>query len=59
MSQLKAYSQLLDETVDLGLPTEDLDQLLQLGDFMASGRDESLIVFVEGPAAVKLQRWIG
>lgn len=53
MSQLKAYSQLLDEVIDLGSPTENLDDLLQLGDFMATGRP-GIIVYVEGPA---LRKW--
>lgn len=56
MSQLKAFSLLLNEEVPIGEPTENLDELLNLGEFMATGRD-SLIVFVDGPAATKLQKW--
>ena len=53
LSQLKIYSQLLDEDVEVGPPSEDLDALLELGDFMAASRP-GLIVHVEGPA---LQKW--
>lgn len=53
MSQLKAYSEITGDVLDLGPATEDLDALLGLGDMMATNRD-SLIVFVDGPA---LQKW--
>lgn len=51
--QAKIYSQLLDEVVDVGHPSEDFDEVLGLGEFMAAGRD-SLIVFVDGP---RLPEW--
>jgi hypothetical protein len=47
------FSLLTEETVDLGLPTEDLDTLLELGDTVATSRPD-VIVYVEGPA---LQKW--
>lgn len=53
MSQVRAYSELLEEVVDIGLPTENLDALLELGNMMAANRP-GLIVYVDGPA---LQRW--
>lgn len=55
MSQLKAFSLLTEDVVDVGLPSEDGDYLGGLGDLMASGRD-SLIVFVDGPA---IREWDG
>lgn len=51
MAKLKAYSLLLDEVVDVGLPSDSPD-LYDLGEFMATGRD-SIIVFVDG----KLPPW--
>ena len=54
MSVLKSYSLLTDEVTTIGPGTEDLDQLLQLGEFMAAGREQGVIVFIEGPA---LQKW--
>lgn len=46
--QLKMYSPLLDEDVDLGLPSTDVDSLLELGDMMATGRPALI---------VHLQKW--
>jgi hypothetical protein len=39
--------------VDLGIPSENLDDLLGLAETVATGHDD-LVVFVEGPA---LQKW--
>lgn len=47
-----AYSQLLDETMPVGSPSKDFDELLELGDFMAEGRP-GLIVYIQG----SLQKW--
>jgi hypothetical protein len=54
VSQVKAFSELTGDVLDLGPVTEDLDKLLGLGEMMATNRDDSLIVYVEGPA---LQKW--
>ena len=43
---LKLYSQITDEVTDLGLPSEDLDALLQLGDMMATSRP-GIIVYLQ------------
>lgn len=53
MSYLKAYSQLTGDVLELGPDTTDLDDILGLGETMATNRD-SLIVFVDGPP---LQKW--
>lgn len=53
MSQLKGYSQLTEEVIDIGPPTEDLDTLLGLADMVATSRP-GLIVYAEGPV---LQKW--
>lgn len=53
MSQLKAFSTLTEEVLDIGPPSENLDAILELGDMMASSRD-GLIVYVQGPV---LQKW--
>lgn len=52
MSRLRAYSQITDDVIDIGPPSEDLDALLGLADMMAPHTD--LIVYVEGPV---LQKW--
>ena len=44
--QLTAYSQFFDETMDIGLPSDDVDALLQLGDMMATSRP-GVIVFLQ------------
>lgn len=49
--RLKAYSELTDDVVDLGVPGNDLEVLTDLGETMATNRD-GFIVFVEG-----LQKW--
>jgi hypothetical protein len=46
VQQLKTYSQITDEVTDLGLPSEDADALLQLGDMMATSRP-GVIVFLQ------------
>ena len=56
MSQLKGYSLLTEDTLILGPKTEDLDMILGLGDMMATNREDTLIVYVEGPV---LQKWPG
>lgn len=53
MSRVSEFSVLTGEVKQLGEVTEDLTQLLGLGEMMATGRDD-VIVFVEGPA---LQKW--
>lgn len=53
MSQAKLFSTLTEETVDLGLPSEDLDAILGLADTIATNRPD-VIVYVEGPV---LQKW--
>ena len=53
MSQLRAFSELTEEVIDIGPPTEDLDAILGLADTMATNRP-GLIVYVEGPV---LQKW--
>lgn len=53
MSQVKAFSLLTEEEIDLGIKTESLDDLLELGEMAATGHD-NLIVYVSGPA---LQKW--
>ena len=50
--KLQAFSTLLDEVVDL--PTYDADNILEIGEFMATGHD-NLIVFVDKPP--RLQKW--
>jgi hypothetical protein len=54
MNQLKAYSEITGDVLDLGPATDDVDALLGLGEMMATNRD-SLIVFTERP--VPLQKW--
>lgn len=44
--QLKQYSQMDGEVIDLGLPSDDVDSLLQLGDMMATSRP-GIIVFLQ------------
>lgn len=53
MSQVKAYSTLTGDVIDIGPPTEDVDAILGLADTMATNRD-GLIVYLEGPV---LQKW--
>lgn len=47
--QLKMYSPMFDEDTDLGLPSTDVDALLELGDMMATGRPNLI---------VHLQKWV-
>lgn len=47
MAQLRAMSQLTGDVLDLGIPTDDVDAILGLGEIMATNRDDSLIVFVD------------
>lgn len=44
--QLKQYSQIDGEVINLGLPSDDVDSLLQLGDMMATSRP-GIIVFLQ------------
>lgn len=53
MSRAKAFSLLTEETVDLGVPTENLETLLGLAETVATGHDD-IVVYIEGPA---LQKW--
>lgn len=53
LSQLKGFSLLTEETLELGPPTTDLDAILELGDAVATGHP-GLVVYVDGPA---LQKW--
>lgn len=46
MPQAKLYSQLTDEVLDLGLPSEDYDAILELGAMIATSRP-GVIVFTE------------
>lgn len=50
---LKAYSDFMDEPLELGPPTGSLDELLELGHTMATSRP-GLIVYLENPP---LQKW--
>lgn len=45
---LMAYSTLTSDVLDLGPVPTDLDELLMLGEFAATGHD-NLIVFTQGP----------
>ena len=47
------FSTLTGETVDLGIPSENLDEILGLAETVATGHDD-VIVYVQGPA---LQKW--
>jgi hypothetical protein len=51
--QLKGYSTLTEDILDLGPVPEDLDEMLALGEFVATGHD-NLIVYAEG---LGLQKW--
>lgn len=53
VSQLKAYSLLTGDDLEIGPPSEDLDEILGLADELATSRP-GLIVHVEGPV---LQKW--
>ena len=48
LHQLKMYSQLTEDDLDLGLPSEDQDELLELGDAIATSRPGVII---------HLQKW--
>lgn len=53
MPQLKKFSDFMDEPLDVGPPTENLDEILELGTQLAE-RGDGLIVYVENPP---LQKW--
>ena len=53
MPQLKKFSDFMDEPMDVGPPTEDMDKILELGTIMAE-HGEGLFVYVENPP---LQKW--
>lgn len=53
MSRLKGYSTLTGDVIEIGPPTEDLDEILGLADMVATSRP-GLIVYAEGPV---LQKW--
>lgn len=55
--QVQAYSTLADEVLDIGPPSNDPDQILELGAFVATGR-EDVIVFVD-PQTITLPLWKG
>lgn len=46
MKQLKAYSQLTEDVLDIGSPSDNVDELLQLGDTVATSRP-GIIVFLQ------------
>ena len=52
MAKLKGYSLLTEEVLDLGPTQQTPEEILQLGETMATSRD-GLIVFVEG----RLPKW--
>jgi hypothetical protein len=52
--QIKAYSDLMTSPIDIGLPSPDFNELLELGYFMAESRP-GLIVYVDNPP---LQKWV-
>lgn len=54
MNQVKAFSTLTEDVIEIGPPTEDADAILELGSLAATGHD-NLIVFTEQP--VPLQKW--
>lgn len=47
------FSLLTEDVVDLGIPSENLDEILGIAETAATGHDD-VIVYVEGPA---LQKW--
>ena len=51
--QLKSFSDLMDEPIDVGPPDQSFDEILELGTMLAEGRP-GLIVYVENPP---LQKW--
>jgi len=51
--QVKAFSDLMEEPIDIGPPSEDFNEILELGTFMAESRP-GLIVYVDNPP---LQKW--
>jgi hypothetical protein len=51
--QLKKFSDFMDEPMDVGPPTEDMNKILELGTIVAEA-GESVIVYVENPP---LQKW--
>lgn len=51
--QVKSFSDLMDEPIDIGPPSENFSEILELGTFMAESRP-GLIVFVDRP---QLQKW--
>ena len=51
--QVKAFSDLMDEPIDIGLPSENFSEILELGYVMAESRP-GLIVYVDNPP---LQKW--
>lgn len=53
--QLKKWSDLMDEPLDVGPPTGDLNKILELGTMVAESHPD-LIVYVENP---RLQKWEG
>lgn len=55
--QVKAYSELTDEVRNIGPPSQDADEILELGAFVATGRD-NVIVFVD-PPTFTLPQWKG
>lgn len=55
MPELKAYSLLTDDVLELGPLDITADEVLELGDYMATNRP-GLIVFADEPT-VRLQKW--
>jgi hypothetical protein len=54
VNQVKGFSELTGDIIDIGPPTQDADAILELGSMAATGHD-NLIVFTEKP--VPLQEW--
>lgn len=53
MGEVKMYRPLTDEVVDLGLPEQDDDALLGIGEALATF-DPGVVVFTQG---MSLQQW--
>jgi hypothetical protein len=51
---VKAYSLLLDEVLDIGPETDDVDAILELADTMATSRP-GIVVYLEERSL--LQKW--
>lgn len=54
-SLVKMFLPSLDESIDLGIPEQSFDEILEIGDMLATF-DPNVFVYVTGPA---LQEWKG